>query len=121
MSAAYDRRTAFWRRRVGRRARSLVDWLAESALNTLLPPACAFCGRPGHLFCHVIRIDLQAEILSLAFQFPASLSMADLRQEPGIELTDRLEIGGGDVNGGIGDAKREVPHRPEIGIIELGA
>jgi ComF family protein len=41
--AASERHFVRWRRRVGRLAEMLVD--------ALLPPACAFCGRPGQMVC----------------------------------------------------------------------
>lgn len=40
----------FWRRRVGRFAGTLLD--------TLLPPACGYCGRPGQMFCPDCRASV---------------------------------------------------------------
>ena len=43
MSASLEHHFVAWRRGVGR--------LAGTLLDTLLPPACAYCGSPGHILC----------------------------------------------------------------------
>jgi len=49
--AATEHRLVLWRRRIGRLAGTLVD--------AILPPACAFCGRPGQMLCHDCREAIQ--------------------------------------------------------------
>lgn len=51
MSGASEHRAALWRRWVGRFAGTLLD--------TLLPPACAYCGRPGHMLCPDCRASVR--------------------------------------------------------------
>ena len=50
LSAASEDRLVLWRRRVGRFAGTLLD--------TLLPPACGYCGRPGYLLCPECRASV---------------------------------------------------------------
>ncbi|MGD2078264.1 MAG: double zinc ribbon domain-containing protein, partial [Chloroflexota bacterium] len=50
MSAAYEPRFGHvWRR---------VERYAEALLDTLLPPACGYCGSPGQMFCPACRASV---------------------------------------------------------------